>query len=142
MSAQKLGRKKGNRKLLVKNLAASLIINEKITTTYAKAKTLQPYIERIITDAKNKDSVGALRIIFAKTGQLKPSKKVIEVVKKLVEKEKGGYTRIIRIDNRKGDNAPMAIIELVHKTEEIVKPKKVDDKATKPNKEKSTVKEK
>jgi len=131
MHTSKLGRKKSNRRLLVKNLAASLIVNEKITTTYSKAKALQPYIERIITDAKNNNDVNALRTIFAKTGQLKPSKKVIDVIKKLVDKEKGGYTRIIKIDNRKGDNALMAIIELVHKTEEIVKPIKSTDKSTK-----------
>ncbi len=108
---RKLSRKKEQRKALLKTLANSLILKEKIKTTEAKAKETSRFIEKLISRAKIGDfhSRRILSTIFKK-----------EIVKKLIEnialrykERKGGYTRIIKLGPRKSDGAKMAIIELV-----------------------------
>lgn len=108
-----LGRTASHRKALLSNLATSLILNKRITTTVAKAKALRKYVEPLITKAKN-DSTHSRRMVFSYL-QNKESVKTLfgEVASKTSERP-GGYTRIIKLgDNRLGDNAEVCLIELV-----------------------------
>ena len=107
-----LGRNNQHRKSLLSNLATSLIMHSHITTTTAKAKALRRYVEPLLTRAKN-DSTHNRRIVFS----LLKSKEAIdrlfgEVAEKIANRP-GGYTRVIKIGSRPGDNADMALIELV-----------------------------
>lgn len=138
MKQFKLGRKKSNRTLLIRNLAASLVVHERITTTQAKAKFVQSYVERLITRVKKADNVNGLRIAIEMLGGQKPAHKVTEVLKNNYKDTASGYTRIVKVANRKGDNAKMAIIELTKKTEVPATPKK--EKAVAPANETKTVK--
>ena len=108
----KLSRKKDPRRALMKNLAESLLLYEKITTTEAKAKALQPEIEKIITKAKKNDLTTRRALI-----QVLPThnsvNKALEVIGPKYKSRNGGYTRIIKIPTRVGDGAKMAIIELI-----------------------------
>lgn len=109
---RKLGRTSSHRKALLKNLSIALIKYEKIQTGLFKAKELQSYIERIITQAKVGDS-NAHRQIFAKLQDKTTTKKVISEIAPKFANRNGGYTSIHRVQNRRGDAAPMAIIEFV-----------------------------
>lgn len=109
---RKLGRTTAHRKALLKNLAIALIKYEKIQTGVFKAKELQSYIEKLVTTARVGDS-SCHRLIFAKLQDKIATKKLIlEIAPKYTER-KGGYTSIHRTINRRGDAAPMAIIEFV-----------------------------
>jgi len=127
MRHTKLGRKKDNRTQLVKNLAASLIVYERITTTSAKAKLVQGYVERIISQAKKMDKLNSYKMALQKLGKKKPAQKVIDIIISNFKDTQSGFTRIINIGPRKGDAAPMVIIELTKKTA-IPKTNKVDKK--------------
>lgn len=108
----KLSRKAPHRKALMMNLANALIENKRITTTVAKAKVLRTYIEPLLTRAKS-DTTHNRRIVFS---QLKDKNSIETMFKEVGEKianRPGGYTRIIKLENRPGDNATMALIELV-----------------------------
>jgi large subunit ribosomal protein L17 len=108
-----LGRKTAHRSALLSNMASSLILNKRITTTVAKAKALRKYVEPLITKAKD-DTTHSRRTVFSYL-QNKESVKTLfsEVVGKVAERP-GGYTRIIKMgDTRVGDNAEMCLIELV-----------------------------
>ncbi|MCI0751977.1 MAG: 50S ribosomal protein L17 [Flammeovirgaceae bacterium] len=108
-----LGRKTSHRKALLSNMASSLILNKRITTTVAKAKELRKYVEPLITRAKD-DTTHSRRMVFSYL-QNKESVKALfgEVASKTSERP-GGYTRIIKLaDVRQGDNAEMCLIELV-----------------------------
>jgi len=107
---RKFGREKGQRRDLLRSLALALIEKGKIKTTEAKAKELRPYVEKIITKAK-KDDLASRRLVSSKLGQY--SKKLFVEVAPLYKDRKGGYTRIVKLGNRAGDNAPMAVIEFV-----------------------------
>jgi len=104
-------RSKSQRKALLKHLTESLVLHEKITTTTAKAKELSPYIERLITKAKkqNLSSAKAMHDILADEA----AKKMINDISKKYKTRNGGYTRVIKVGERKGDVADMSIIELV-----------------------------
>ena len=107
-----LGRTDSHRKAMLANMASSLILHKRITTTLAKAKALRTYVEPIVTKSKN-DTTHSRRTVFA----LLQNKEVVttlfrEVAEKVANRP-GGYTRIIKLGNRLGDNASMAIIELV-----------------------------
>ena len=107
-----LGRKKAHRKSMLSNMACSLIEHKSINTTVSKAKALRVFIEPIITKAK-KDSTHNRRIVFT---DLRSNKHVSELFDSISEKiadRPGGYCRIIKLGNRLGDNADMALIELV-----------------------------
>ena len=107
-----LGRKTAHRKYMLANMACSLIEHKFINTTLAKAKALKRYIEPMITKSKN-DSTHNRRIVFR---YLKNKYAVTELFRNISEKigdRPGGYTRIIKLGNRLGDNASMAMIELV-----------------------------
>lgn len=108
-----LGRKSAHRHALLSNLASSLILNKRITTTVAKAKALRKYVEPLITKSKQ-DTTHSRRTVFSYL-QNKESVKTLfgEVASKIAERP-GGYTRIIKLaDTRLGDNAEMCLIELV-----------------------------
>jgi large subunit ribosomal protein L17 len=98
---------------MVKNLATSLILQEKITTTVAKAKALQPFVEKLINNAKNSDKLAAIRDISRVLTNELTSKKLIEEIGKRYQGKNSGYTRITHIGFRAGDAAPLVQIELV-----------------------------
>ena len=109
----RLGGSPAHQKLILSNLAAQLIEHRAITTTEAKAKTLRPYVEKLITKAKRGDQ-HARRTVMKKI----PNKGIVailfeELVPAMDSERAGGYTRLIRVGNRKGDNAPLMRIELV-----------------------------
>jgi len=107
-----LGRTSSHRKSMLANMAVSLILHKKITTTTAKAKALKTYIEPLITKSKE-DTTHSRRIAF---GYLKDKSAVAELFREIspkVAERMGGYTRILKTGNRLGDNAEMCILELV-----------------------------
>ena len=113
---RKLNRTTSHRKALLMNLSNSLIKHEQITTTLSKAKELRPFVEKIITLGKIGDLVSRRKAISILQDQ-KNAKKIFDVISERYKERSGGYTRIIKIGNRFGDNAPTAIIELVDRDE-------------------------
>ncbi|MCR8561748.1 50S ribosomal protein L17 [Mucilaginibacter sp. BJC16-A38] len=107
-----LGRTNSHRKAMMSNMATSLILHKRITTTLAKAKALRGYVEPILTKSKN-DTTHSRRTVFSYL-QDKDAVTILfrEVAEKIANRP-GGYTRIIKLENRLGDNAEMAMIELV-----------------------------
>ncbi len=107
-----LGRTSSHRKSMLANMATSLILNKRITTTTAKAKALKSYVEPLITKSKE-DSTHSRRMVFS---YLKDKNAVSELFREISPKisdRPGGYTRILKVGNRLGDNAEMCILELV-----------------------------
>jgi large subunit ribosomal protein L17 len=112
---RKLSRKRDQRKALLKNLAAHLILKEKIVTTEAKAKEVRPFVEKLISksrSAKGENNLAAIRYL-ARYLPVKARKKIVEEIGPRYQKRAGGYTRIIKMAPRQTDGAKMAIIELV-----------------------------
>jgi len=107
-----LGRKAPHRKALMANMASSLIMHKKITTTVAKAKALRVYVEPLITKSKD-SSTHSQRTVFAYLKDKHAVNELFTVVGEKVASRPGGYTRILKLGNRAGDNADMAMIELV-----------------------------
>jgi large subunit ribosomal protein L17 len=99
-------------KALFKSLTISLIINEKITTTLAKAKKLRGYIDRAITAAKKKNFV-SYGVTVSMLGDKKALKKLHEILVPRYESRSSGYTQIFKLGERKGDSASMALIKLM-----------------------------
>lgn len=122
-----LGRTSAHRKSMISNMAASLILHKRITTTTAKAKALKTFVEPLITKSKE-DSTHSRRVVF---GYLKDKTATAELFREISPKiadRPGGYTRILKTGNRIGDNAEMCILELVDFNEamkggEAAKPK-------------------
>jgi large subunit ribosomal protein L17 len=108
----RLGGGPAHERLLLANLAAALFTHKRITTTETKAKRLRPLAERLITFAKRGD-LHARRRVLATIGDKTVVHELFTQIAPLVADRQGGYTRITKIGNRKGDNAPMAVIELV-----------------------------
>ena len=107
-----LGRQSGHRKALLANLASSLILEKRITTTVAKAKALKSYVEPLITKSKE-DTTHSRRVVFS---YLKDKNAVAELFRTVAPKiadRPGGYTRVLHIGFRQGDAAEMALVELV-----------------------------
>ncbi|MCQ2183341.1 MAG: 50S ribosomal protein L17 [Bacteroidales bacterium] len=107
-----LGRQSGHRKALLSNMANSLIMNKRITTTVAKAKALKSYVEPLITKSKD-DTTHNRRVVFS---YLKNKEAVAELFRTIAPKvadRPGGYTRVLHVGFRQGDAAEMALIELV-----------------------------
>ena len=107
-----LGRKTAHRKSMLANMACSLIENKRINTTTAKAKALKQFVEPLITKSKS-DTTQNRRIVFARLRQKEAVAELFRDVSAKVADRPGGYTRVIRLGNRLGDNADMAMIELV-----------------------------
>ena len=123
-----LSRTSAHRKAMLSNMAASLILNKRISTTVPKAKALKIYVEPLITKSKN-DNTNSRRVVFS---NLQDKIAVTELFKEISVKiadRPGGYTRIIKTGNRLGDNAEMCFIELVDYNENMAK-EKVAKKAT------------
>lgn len=104
---------RGHRKAVLRNLATSVILHEKVKTTAAKAKQVQPIVEDLITKAKTKDTMNAIRLISKAVFDDKASRKLLEVLKDRYQDRAGGYTRIIKIGHRAGDAAEVVSIQLV-----------------------------
>ena len=107
-----LGRKTAHRKSMLANMACSLIEHKRINTTTAKAKALKQFVEPLITKSKN-DTTQNRRIVFSRLRQKEAVAELFREVSAKIADRPGGYTRVIRLGNRLGDNADMAMIELV-----------------------------
>ena len=108
-----LGRKKAHRDALLSNMASSLLLHKRITTTVAKAKALRKYVEPLITKAKN-DTMHSRRTVFSYLQNKESIKALFGEVATRTAERPGGYTRIIKLgDVRLGDNAEMCLMELV-----------------------------
>ncbi len=115
-----LGRTSSHRNAMLANMAVSLIKHKRITTTLAKAKALKSYVEPLITKSKD-DSTHSRRIVFS---YLQDKEAVTELFREISPKiadRPGGYTRILKIGNRLGDNAEMCVLELVDYNEAMLK---------------------
>ena len=117
-AGRKLGRTSAHRKALFRNLVGALILRERISTTLAKAKELRGKVEKTITLGK-KGTLHARRQAFKLAPQKETVQKVFGPLAERYAKRPGGYTRIIKIGPRKGDNAPMAFIELVDREGDV-----------------------
>ena len=113
---KKLNKTSSHRKSMFMNLSNSLIKHEQITTTLAKAKELRRFVEKIVTLGKRGDLFSRRKAVSILQDQ-KMSKKVFDVLAVRYKERKGGYTRIIKLGNRFGDNAPTAVIEFVDRDE-------------------------
>ena len=138
MANKKLNRTSEHRKALLKNMLNTPIKYEQIKTTLPKAKFLKPQADKIITLGK-KDNLHTTKQLVSKLQDIKSANKVKKTLSKRYEKRSGGYTRIIKAGYRYGDNAPMAIIELVDRDLEA---KRVDKKKKDTKKETSKTEEK
>lgn len=118
-SERKLSRKSGPRKALLRGLATSVVLYERVRTTLPKAKEVQPIVEKLITTAKKGD-LAATRALGSYLYGENAVQKLITEIAPIYKDRKGGYTRIVKLGNRVGDNAPVAIIELVD-IEKLVK---------------------
>ena len=107
-----LGRKTAHRKAMLANMACSLIEHKRINTTVAKAKALKQFVEPLVTKSKE-DTTHNRRIVFSRLRQKDAVTELFKEVAVKVGDRPGGYTRIIKLGNRLGDNADMALIELV-----------------------------
>src|SRR5262245_25343832 len=125
----KLGRKPEHRKALLVNQVCSLIEHQRIKTTLAKAKAVRPLAEHMVTLGKN-GSIHARRTALATLRQKRAVKKLFDDVAPRSAERKGGYTRIVRLGQRKSDSAPMAFIEWVD-IAEIVEEKPAEEKKVK-----------
>jgi large subunit ribosomal protein L17 len=107
-----LGRTAPHRKAMLSNMAASLIKNKRIVTTVAKAKALRVYVEPLITKSKE-DNTHNRRTVFSYLRDKDAIKELFGTISEKVASRPGGYTRILKLGNRMGDNAEVAMIELV-----------------------------
>ena len=124
-----LGRKTAHRKAMLANMACSLIEHKRINTTVAKAKALKQFVEPLITKSKD-DTTHNRRIVFSKLRNKYAVTELFREVATKVGDRPGGYTRIIKLGNRLGDNADMAMIELVDYNEIYNADKKSAKKTT------------
>ena len=112
---RKFGRVKNQREALLRSLARALIIDGKIMTTEAKAKELRPFVEKLVTKAKQATLVSR-RLLVARLGgggEKEPVKTLIDTIAPKYKNRPGGYTRVIKIAPRKSDSSKMAVIEFV-----------------------------
>lgn len=109
---RKLGRTTSHRKAMFANMAASLIEHEQIVTTLPKAKEMKPFMDKLITLAKRGD-LHARRQAISKVRNVEQVGKLFETLGPRYSERNGGYTRVLKAGYRHGDNAPMAVIELV-----------------------------
>ena len=130
---RKLNRTSEHRKALFKNMLNSLIKYEQITTTLPKAKELKPKIDKVITLGK-KNNLASKKNLFSQLQSKTSVEKLIKTLSQRYEKRNGGYSRVIRAGYRYGDDAPMAVIELIDRD---LQAKKVDVKKKKEEVEKT-----
>ena len=127
---RKLGRKVGNRRALLMNLACQLIVHKKIKTTDPKAKELRSYIEPLITLAK-KNSLHSRRLVIKKIPKKNIVRILFEEIAPIFSDRPGGYTRITKLGYRDNDRAPVSIIEFVESIETVTVEKPAAEKSEK-----------
>jgi large subunit ribosomal protein L17 len=110
--SKNLSRTASHRKALLSNLACQLFQHKKIVTTLAKAKALRPYVEPLITKAKD-NTTHQRRLVFSHLQDKEAVKELFDVISAKIASRPGGYTRVIKLGKRVGDNAELAMIELV-----------------------------
>ena len=130
-SINHLGRQSGHRKALLANMASSLILHKRITTTVAKAKALRSYVEPLITKSKE-DTTHSRRTVFSYLKNKEAVSELFRTVAPKIADRPGGYTRVLHLGFRQGDAAEMALIELVDFNEAALAsaPKKEAKKTT------------
>lgn len=125
-----LGRKSAHRKAMLANMASSLILHKRITTTLAKAKALRMYVEPLITKSKE-DTTHSRRTVFSYLKQKQAVTELFRVIAPKIADRPGGYTRILKVGFRQGDASEMALIELVDFNEAaMAAPVKAEKKTT------------
>ena len=122
-----LGRTADHRNAMLANMAISLIMHKRFTTTLAKAKALKKYVEPLITRSKD-DSTNSRRVVFSYLQNKEALKELFGVVGPKVGDRPGGYTRVIKLGHRQGDAADIAFIELVDFDENMAKEQKAAKK--------------
>ena len=115
-----LGRTADHRQAMLANMAISLIMHKRITTTLAKAKALKKYVEPLLTRSKD-DSTNSRRVVFRYLQNKEALKELFGVVAEKIGDRPGGYTRVIKLGHRQGDGADIAFIELVDFDENMAK---------------------
>ena len=135
-----LGRKSAHRKAMLANMACSLIEHKRINTTVAKAKALKQFIEPLVTKSKE-DTTHNRRVVFSKLRNKYAVTELFRDVAVKVADRPGGYTRIIKLGNRLGDNADMALIELVDYNETYETGKGAKKKSTRRGRSKKSQEE-
>ncbi len=127
-----LGRTSAHRKAMLANMASSLLVHKRIKTTLAKAKALRMYVEPLITKTKGLSTVGekthAQRVVFSYLQNKEAVKELFTEIAPKVADRPGGYTRILKLGNRLGDNAEMCYIELVDYNENMLSASKSAEK--------------
>lgn len=116
-SRTKLNRSASHRQAMFANMAAALIKHEQIVTTLPKAKALRPVVERLVTLAKRGD-LAARRLVVSRMGDETQAKKLFDTLAPRYANRAGGYTRVLKAGFRRGDNAPVAVIEFVDRDED------------------------
>ena len=124
-----LGRKSGHRKAMLANMASSLILKKRITTTEAKAKALKPYVEPLITKSKE-DTTHSRRMVFSYLKDKEATAELFRTVAPKVADRPGGYLRILHTGFRQGDASEMVLVELVDFNEAALASKKEVKKTT------------
>jgi large subunit ribosomal protein L17 len=127
---RKLGRKVGNRRALLMNLACQLIVHKKIKTTDPKAKELRSYIEPLISLAK-KNSLHSRRLVIKKIPKKNIVRILFEEIAPIFSDRPGGYTRITKLGYRDNDRAPISVIEFVESIETVAVEKPAAEKSEK-----------
>ncbi len=112
LQGRKFGRETDARRLMMRNLVKSMVEHGQIHTTLAKAKEMRRFVERVVTYGK-KDSIHSRRLAYTVLGDRDLVKKLFEEIAPAFANRNGGYTRVLKAGFRKGDNAPMAIIQFV-----------------------------
>ena len=131
-----LGRTASHRSAMLANMAISLIMHKRITTTLAKAKALKKYVEPLITRSKD-DSTNSRRVVFRYLQNKEALKELYGVVAEKVGDRPGGYTRVIKLGSRLGDGADIAFIELVDFDENMAKAPKAAKRTRRGGKKKA-----
>lgn len=123
LSGRQLSRNAAHRKALMRNMAAALLRHETIRTTLPKAKELRRVVEPLITLGKN-DSLAGRRLAFSRLRDDEVVRKLFEDIGPRFKARAGGYTRILRMESRPGDAAPMALMQLVEEAAPAAEPEK------------------
>lgn len=131
-----LTRTSAHRKAMLANMAVSLIMHKRISTTVAKAKALKIYVEPIITKSKN-DNTNSRRVVFSYLKQKEAIGELFSEIAPKIINRPGGYTRILKLGNRLGDNAKTCFIELVDYNENMLKTAKDAKKSTRTRRSKA-----
>lgn len=111
-AGRKFGRNPAQRQALLRQLAIAMILHERIQTTETKAKAIRPVVEKLVTLARE-DSDHRRRLVMMKIDNPLATAKLFDVIAPRYDSEQGGYTRISKLGQRRGDGAPMALIEFI-----------------------------